>query len=218
MSRDLLTDGLRWAMRARAALAQRAVDRVNQADLRLEGKAFDIHRHAELRTASQIRVGHRCVVKARAILNGRSAIREFGIDLGDDTYLKEGCIFDAYGGHITTAGPCAFGQNTIIHGGGGVSIGTHVIVGAQCYIIASNHVYRSTELPIMLQGDYRSGISIGNNVWIGGGVVILDGVSIGDNAVIGACTLVTRDVPENSRLFDRRSPQEMRLFDASHDV
>jgi len=43
-----------------------------------------------------------------------------------------------------------------------------------------------------------SGVSIGENVWVGARVTILDGVTIGDNAIIGAHSLVTKDVPANT--------------------
>mgnify|MGYP003372065288 FL=1 len=39
---------------------------------------------------------------------------------------------------------------------------------------------------------------IGNNVWIGGGAIIMPGVTIGDNVVIGAGSVVTKDIPDNS--------------------
>ena len=45
--------------------------------------------------------------------------------------------------------------------------------------------------------EYGIGITIGNNVWLGGNVCVLPGVTIGDNAVIGAGSVVTRDVPAN---------------------
>ena len=44
---------------------------------------------------------------------------------------------------------------------------------------------------------YSRLISIGNNVWIGAGAIILPGVSIGDNTVIGAVSIVTKDIPAN---------------------
>ena len=40
-------------------------------------------------------------------------------------------------------------------------------------------------------------ITIGDNVWIGGGAIVLAGVSIGDNSIVGAGAVVTRDVPAN---------------------
>ena len=45
--------------------------------------------------------------------------------------------------------------------------------------------------------EYGIGVTIGNNVWIGGSVVINPGVSIGDNAVIGAGSVVTKNIPAN---------------------
>lgn len=53
--------------------------------------------------------------------------------------------------------------------------------------------------PVSRQSGYEYGIpvSIGNNVWIGGNVVITPGVTIGDNVVIGAGSVVTKDIPAN---------------------
>ena len=46
--------------------------------------------------------------------------------------------------------------------------------------------------------EYAKPIEVGNNVWIGGNVVVLPGVTIGDNVVIGAGSIVTKDIPSNS--------------------
>jgi acetyltransferase-like isoleucine patch superfamily enzyme len=45
--------------------------------------------------------------------------------------------------------------------------------------------------------EYAYPITVGNNVWIGGKVVVLPGVTIGDNTVIGAGSVVTSDIPDN---------------------
>lgn len=45
---------------------------------------------------------------------------------------------------------------------------------------------------------YTAPVTIGDNVWIGGGVIILPGVTIGDNVVIGAGSIVTKDIPSNT--------------------
>ena len=45
------------------------------------------------------------------------------------------------------------------------------------------------------QGQFNRPITIGNNVWIGAGAVVLPGVTIGDNTVIGAGSIVTKDIP-----------------------
>lgn len=166
-------------------------------------KPFCIEKDVEFRTPNQIKIEKECTIKSRTIIDGRSRNRDFGIILGENTYLKENCYFDAYGsGFIHIDGFCAFGQNTIIHGGGGVKIGKFVITGANCYIISSNHIYNSIDFPIMLQGDKRKGIVIEDNVWLGGSVIILDGVTIGRNSIIAAGTVVTKNVPPNTLIYN----------------
>lgn len=198
----------RYIEQCRQALA----DSVNYSQLNSLEQPFDIHRSVEFRNPYQIKIGASCCIKARTIINGRSTARQHGVLLGPDTYLKEYCYFDAYGGFIEVEGRCAFAQGTIIHGGGGVTIGANVITGANCYIVASNHRFESPEYPIMLQGDRRKGIKIGRNVWIGGQVVVLDGVDIGDNCVIGAGSVVTKNVPSNTLIFDARNRHERGIY------
>jgi len=175
-------------------------------------KPFNIHFNVEVRTPKQLKINKDCTIKKGTILNARSVIKEFGIELGENTYFKENCYVDAYGGYIKIKGKCAFGQNTNIHGGGGIEIGENVIFGANCYLVASNHNFRSRELPIMLQGDYRKGIKIGNNVWLGGNVTILDGVTIGNNCVIGAGSVITKDIPSNTKIICKNQQVEEIIY------
>jgi maltose O-acetyltransferase len=74
-----------------------------------------------------------------------------------------------------------------------------VRIGADCQIGPAVQIY-TADHPLDAE-QRRSGlesgrpVSIGDNVWIGGGAIILPGVTIGDNAVVGAGSVVTRDVP-----------------------
>ena len=178
---------------------------------------FCIERSVELRTPQQIKIEKDCTIKARTIINGRSRKENFGVILGENTYLKENCYLDAYSGFIHIDGFCAFGQNTIIHGGGGVKIGKYVIMGANCYIIASNHNYNSAELPIMLQGDSRKGIVIEDNVWLGGSVIVLDGVTIGKNSIIAAGTVVAENVAPNSLICSENNLTTKTIYNIKYD-
>ena len=80
-----------------------------------------------------------------------------------------------------------------------VTIGDNVLIApnVQLYTVAHplDAVERNT-LKLLAQP-----ITIGNNVWIGGGVIVLPGVTIGDNSVIGAGSVVTKDIPANSLAF-----------------
>lgn len=95
---------------------------------------------------------------------------------------------------------------------GRVRMGNGVRVGAHTSILGFNHL-TSPDAPIYQQPLTYKGISIGDDVWIGSHVVIVDGVEIGAHSVIGAGSVVTKDVPAWSvvagnparRIRDRRS-------------
>lgn len=76
-----------------------------------------------------------------------------------------------------------------------ITIGNHVMFAPNVTISAAGHPvepglrYR--------QAQYNLPVTIGDNVWIGAGTVILPGVSIGDNTVVGAGSIVTRNIPAN---------------------
>ena len=75
-----------------------------------------------------------------------------------------------------------------------VQAGDNVLIAARCQFIPANHRTTSTEIPINTQGLELGPIEIGDDVWIGAGVVVVAGVKIGRGAVIGAGSVVTRDV------------------------
>ena len=78
---------------------------------------------------------------------------------------------------------------------GVVTIGDHCMLGPNVSIYAAGHpssyIYRQKGYGFAVD------VTIGNNVWIGGSSIILPGVVIGDNSVIGAGSVVTKDVPAN---------------------
>lgn len=76
---------------------------------------------------------------------------------------------------------------------GGIFIGDGVLIGHNVVLATINHNLR----PQSRRGMYPKPIKIGRNVWIGSNSTILPGVSVGDNAVIGAGSVVTKDIPEN---------------------
>ncbi len=77
---------------------------------------------------------------------------------------------------------------------GGIIIGNNVLIGHNVTLATLNH----DERPDKRQYIYPKPIKIGNNVWIGSNATILQGITIGDGAIIGANSVVTKDVPENT--------------------
>jgi len=76
-----------------------------------------------------------------------------------------------------------------------VEIGNYVIMGPDVKIYSRNHEFKDITIPIALQGKKYYQTKIGHDVWIGANVLILPGVTIGDHSIIGAGTVVTKDVP-----------------------
>jgi len=77
-----------------------------------------------------------------------------------------------------------------------VSFGDNVFVAPGCGFYTAGHPFDVRQRNSGLE--YAFPITIGNNVWIGGNVVVLPGVTIGDNCVIGAGSVVNRDIPAGS--------------------
>lgn len=98
-------------------------------------------------------------------------------------------------GYNTTVGDYFFANhNCQILDGGRVSFGDHVFIAPNCLFTTAEHALdaeqRNAGMEVALP------ITVGSNVWIGAGVIVLGGVTIGDNTVIGAGSVVTRDIPD----------------------
>lgn len=80
---------------------------------------------------------------------------------------------------------------------GTIEIKENALIASNVFISDHSHVFENTEMPIRLQGIHNKGdIKIGENSWIGNNVSILGGVTIGKNAVVGAHSVVNKDVPD----------------------
>jgi acetyltransferase-like isoleucine patch superfamily enzyme len=97
-------------------------------------------------------------------------------------------------GKVLIKNNCSIGEYSIIHAGSSVTIGNNVVTGAFCYINDTNHDFTDITVPIINQGWKAKPIKIEDNVWIGANVTILDGICIGRDSVIGAGSVVTKDV------------------------
>lgn len=80
---------------------------------------------------------------------------------------------------------------------GKVIIGDDVMMAPDCVIYTRNHVFSDLSVPMNRQGSTEEEpVTIGDDVWIGGGCIILPGVLIGSHSVVAAGSVVTKDVPE----------------------
>lgn len=98
-----------------------------------------------------------------------------------------------YGDHITIGKGTFINYNCTILDTGKVSIGTDCMFGPNVSLYAAGHPLHPATRNTLYE--YGRDVTIGNNVWLGGNVVVCPGVTIGDNCVIGAGSVVTKDIP-----------------------
>lgn len=85
--------------------------------------------------------------------------------------------------------------NLVVLDDGLVKIGDDVLIGPNVGIYTATHLIDPKLRP--KNADYTKAVTIGNNVWIGGGSIINPGVTIGDNSIIGSGSVVTKNIPAN---------------------
>ena len=107
-----------------------------------------------------------------------------------------------YGRHITLGDKVFFNFNCTILDVAPVVIGSQVLFGPTVQVYAATHPLRASERRSGLE--LGKPVEIGDEVWIGGGAIICPGVRIGAQTVIGAGSVVTRDIPE--RVFAAGNP------------
>ncbi len=155
-----------------------------------------------LRQPAKISLGPGCLIDDLASLSARGddATR---ITLGREVFIGRGAVLSVrhgqieLGDHANIGAACRIGCS-----GGTLRLGQHVLVGAFTYIGGGMHRHDRTDVPMALQGQvFKGGVTIEDDVWIGGGCQILDGVTIGTGSIIGAGAIVTRSIPPRSIAF-----------------
>lgn len=129
------------------------------------------------------------------------------ISIGDDTLIGPGvalsagmvpgqeCISKVV---VSIGDRCLIGRGSGIVGHFSIEIGNDVWTGHHVYITDQNHGYEDVTRPISQQSQPERPVVIGDGSWLGHGAVVLPGVTIGKHVVIGANSVVTKDIPDFS--------------------
>lgn len=147
--------------------------------------------HSDLQTGAHVFIGDRVVI----FQNSHSSV-----ELGNRVQLYSDIIIESGDGGMLTIGDevhiqprCFFMAYT-----GSITIGQRVEIAPNCAFYPYNH---GTQLGKLIRTQpcvTKGGISIGDDAWLGYGVVVLDGATVGKGAIIGAGSVVTNDIPDNA--------------------
>lgn len=113
--------------------------------------------------------------------------------MGKGTFIEPPFYCD-YGGNITLGERVFFNFNCVILDVAQVTIGNHVLFGPGVQVYTATHPLDAEQRRSGLEA--AKPITIGDDVWIGGGAILSPGVTIGARSVIGAGSVVTKDIPE----------------------
>jgi maltose O-acetyltransferase len=125
--------------------------------------------------------------------DGRRRILRELFGKGGDTVWMQPPFFCDYGANIELGERVFFNFNCIVLDVCRVRIGDFTLFGPAVQIYTPMHPFNAEQ---RRREEFGKPIDIGSDVWVGGGAIILAGISIGSRAVIGAGSVVTRDVPE----------------------
>ncbi len=109
---------------------------------------------------------------------------------------------------------CFVGRRNFFSAARRIRLGAYCLTGTDCRFLGANHVFTSPFVPYIKSGVTTEGvIDIGVNCWLGADVTVLGNVRIGHGSIIGACTVVTRDIPPFS-LAVGNPARVLRRYDA----
>jgi len=119
------------------------------------------------------------------------------LEIGSGTLLEPSCwITIAEQGRVRIGEGCFLNIGTMIACRDEVTIGDHVMFANGCFVADSSHRFDDPEMPVTWQGFTSKGPTrIGSNCWFGLNCVVTTGVTVGERCVIGANSVVTKDLP-----------------------
>lgn len=136
-------------------------------------------------------------VGAGSYVSPRATLREHNrIVIGGRTLVGRHVELIPQHGSIQIGNDCSVNNFVIMYGAGGITIHDECRIATGVVIVAFNHNFTDAQQPIHSQPVSAQGVLVESDVWIGARAILLDGVTVGQGSVIGAGSVVTRDVPE----------------------
>jgi acetyltransferase-like isoleucine patch superfamily enzyme len=161
------------------------------------GKGVVFGRGISVRHPKKIVIGENTFIDDNVVLDAKGKDNE-GIQVGRNAYIGRNTILSCKEGSIYLDDYCNISANCHLLSETEIRLGKYVFLAGQCYLVAGgNHSFEDPAIPIMLQPSYsKGGIVIGEDVWLGAGVIVLDGASVGQGTIVGAGSVVTQSLPE----------------------
>jgi acetyltransferase-like isoleucine patch superfamily enzyme len=161
------------------------------------GKGVVFGRNITLRHPKKISIGANTFIDDNVVLDAKGEENQ-GIIIGENVYIGRNTILSCKEGSISLDDFCNISANCMLLSETDIRLGKYCFLAGQCYLVAGgNHTFDDISVPIMFQPSYsKGGITVGEDVWLAAGVIVLDGINVGKGTVVGAGSVVTESLPE----------------------
>lgn len=122
-------------------------------------------------------------------------LKEMFAEIGEDCYIEPPLHSNWGGKHVHFGKGVYANFNLTLVDDTHIYVGDYTMLGPNVVLATAGHPILPELRPLAYQ--YNMPVHIGKNCWLGAGVIVLPGVTIGDNTVIGAGSVVTKDIPAN---------------------
>ena len=122
-------------------------------------------------------------------------LKDMFAEIGEDCYIEPPLHSNWGGKHVHFGNGVYANFNLTLVDDTHIYVGDYTMLGPNVVLATAGHPILPELRPLAYQ--YNIPVHIGKNCWLGAGVIVLPGVSIGDNTVIGAGSVVTKDIPAN---------------------
>ena len=159
------------------------------------GRNVVFGQNVALRHPGKIRIGRDVVIDDNCLIDAKGD-GNAGITIGDGVFIGRNTILSCKNGDIEIGHGANIGFNCEIFSASRVTIGGGTLLAAYTYVIGGDHDFADPDATVLSQTRHSYGVTLGEGVWTGAGVKILDGVQVGAHAIIGAGAVVREAVPE----------------------
>lgn len=163
------------------------------------GRNVIFGRNLTVRHPHKISLGDNIIIDDDCLLDAKGTNNE-GIHIGNGFTIGRFSSLVCKNGSIKIGNHVNIGTSVkiVVGNGGTITIGNSLDIGSSCHLSGGSYDYSQADVLPSSQRQETKGITIEDMAWVGAGTIILDGTTIGSKSIVGAGSVVNRDVPSKS--------------------
>jgi len=166
------------------------------------GRNVIFGRNLTLRHPHKIVIGDNVILDDECLLDAKGD-SNIGITIGDYVSIGRFSSLVCKNGNIEIGSHVSIGSTVklVVADQGKIEIGSNIDVGSNCHFSGGSYNYSQLDTLPSRNRNPTKGIFVDDNAWIGAGVIVLDGVHIGSSSIVGAGSVVVKDIPSKRIAF-----------------